>query len=227
MTTALQLMNRAADLIGYKDFDEPLTGADTDNFLSVLNSMIDAWKTDNLLVYANTYEVVTVSTNPVTIGTGAMVDVARPTQILQGGFFRIGNIDYAFDMIEREQYMDFAMKGIPAPWPRYCYYEPALPTGNLYFYPALSGAAELHIPIMQQVQEFVDIATDYDLAPGFRRAIEYSLAQEIAPGFVELSDKFNRMAENARRAIERFEVPMLVTDLSQPRYGNILTGWET
>lgn len=224
MTTALSILNRAAEIIGYKDPDEALSGADSSNFLDVLNSMVDAWKTDALFVYAMSMLVQTVGGNPVSIGPSATVDTARPIRIPPGGFFRSGSTDYGFSMVTLDQYNAWIAKTISTPWPKFCYYEATLPTGNLYFYPEIAATAELHLPIEMRIEEFDDLVTDYTLAPGARAALEYSLAEELSPGRRPLDPIVQRLAMKYRRTIENY-TPGLLNNGFEPRQGNILTGW--
>lgn len=214
MTTAQSIINRAAELIGYKDPDESLSGNDAANFLGVLNSMVDAWALDSLMVYAVTELVQSVSGNPISIGEGATLDTTRPVRIPEGGFFRISGKDYGFRMISRAEYAEYMQKGLTTSFPDFCYYEADAPTGNLYFYPALSGSAELHLPIEQRLSEFADLATDYTLLPGVRAALEYSLAEELAPGRRALDAQIARKAMNYRRALRmvNVRVPELIDE---------------
>lgn len=225
MTTALSILNRAAEIIGYKDPDEALSGNEAANFLGVLNSMVDSWSLNRLFVYAVTELVQSVSGNPVTIGTGATLNTPRPIAIPGGGFFREGSTDYRFEMVDREQYAAFSDKASTATRPQFCYYEPSLPTGKLYFYPALAGSTELHLPAEQRLAQFAALSTDYTLAPGCKGALEYSLAEELAPGRRPLDPNVVRLAAKYRMAIERFDPPMLETGFERPQCGNILTGW--
>lgn len=224
MTTALSLINRAAEIIGYKDADEQLGGTDTANFLGVLNSMVDAWKANALFVYAGTMITQTVSGDPITIGPGATINTVRPVRIPPGGFFRSGSTDYGFEMIDFQQYQAWLQKTVSTPWPRFCYYEPTLPTGSLYFYPVLAASGELHLPLERRVDRFANVSTDYDLAPGFEDALQLSLAERLCLGRRPVSPDLKEAARSARRLIERFE-PGLLRNGLEPAQGNILTGW--
>lgn len=224
MPTALAIIDRAAEIVGFKDADETLGGTDAANFFGVLGSMVDAWKVNSLFVYANTMLVQTVSGNPVTIGPGGTLNVERPVRIPPGGFFRSGSTDYGFDPIDFQQYQAWLQKTVSSPWPLYCYYEATQPLGSLYFYPMLAASGELHLPIEQRLEAFANLATDYDLAPGYRNALEYSLAEELSHGRRPLPEATVRKAQNARRLIERFQPGLLRTGL-EPVQGNILTGW--
>lgn len=222
MTTALQIINRGAEIIGYKDPEETLSGSDASNFLGVLNSLVDSWALNRLFVYAVTELTQTVSGNGITIGSGGTIDTTRPVAIPAGGFFRDGTTDHQFEMVSRDQYAAAIDKDSTTPWPQFCYYEPSLPTGKLYFYPALAGSGELHLPAEQRLASFAALATDYTLAPGYKRALEYSLAEELFPNRV--TPKIQQLASSARRAIETFEPGILQTGL-EGQSGNILTGW--
>ena len=226
MPTAPAIVNRAAEIIGYKDPDETLGSADSTNFLGVLNSMVDGWALNRLFVHAVSEIAQTVSGNPIAIGPSATIDTPRPIRIPSGGFFRSGEVDYGFEMVTREQYDAFAQKATDSPYPRYCYYEALLPTGNLYFYPALSGSGELHLPVEQRLAQFADLTTDYTLAPGFRAALEYSLAEALTPGRRTMDPQVQRLAALKRAAVETFDPPMLTTGFERSG-GNILAGWES
>lgn len=211
MTTALQIMNRSAELIGYKDPDETLSGADSSNFLSVLNSMLDGWNTQRLYMVSVEEVVASVSGSPVTIGSGQTINTARPVRIEPGCFTRIDSVDYPCQVIEREEYARIVDKSVTASFPELLYYDAAMPTGSVYLYPVPTSAVSLHLQVQTQLTEFADLTTDYTLAPGYRRALEYSLAEELAPGRRPLDALIVRNAASARRAIRitNFESPQM------------------
>jgi hypothetical protein len=228
MPTALAIVNRGAEIIGYKDPDEALNGNDASNFLGVLNAMVDAWALEKLYVYAASEIVQPVSGNPITIGPGAQINTARPIRIPTGGFFRNGSVDYGFQMITREQYEAWLVKSIATPWPRYAYYEATMPTASLFFYPMLSSSGELHLPIEQRITQFADLNTVYTLPPGYQNALQYSLAEELTPGRRAANPDVIRLAAKYRRAIESYTPGILtIPGLGTRTQDNILTGWET
>jgi hypothetical protein len=73
--------------------------------------------------------------------------------------------------------------------------------------------------------EFADLATNYSLVKGYKKALEYSLAEELAPGIRPLDPLIVRNAANARRAIRRtnVNVPLLNTGVQNVRF-NIYSG---
>ena len=217
MTTALSIINRAAELIGYKDPDEALSGNESESFLGALNALVDSWNTRRLYIVTVADTTVSVSASPVTIGAGQTVNVTRPVRIEDGSFTRFGGIDYAIEMLTREQYNSITDKTVTSSFPTVAYYDAGLPTGMIYLWPVPTAAIELHLMLQSQLAQFADLATDYSIAPGYRRALEYSLAEEIAPGRRPLETLIARTAANARKMIRtaNFESPQLN---EYPRY---------
>lgn len=211
MTTALQIVSRSAEIIGYKDPDESLSGNDAANFLAVLNSMLDSWNTQRLYIVTVAQVSASVSANPTSIGAGGTFNTARPVRIEDGCFARIGDVDYPIQVIGRSEYDLFVDKSTTSTFPDFVYYEPAIPTGQLYFYPVPSPAVTVYLQVQTQLTAFADLSTDYTLAPGYKKALEYSLAEELAPGRRPLEAQVVRQASIARRAIKttNFESPQM------------------
>jgi hypothetical protein len=210
MPTALAIINRAAEIIGYKDPDEALGGTDAANFLGVLNSMLDSWNTQRLFIVSVQEVVQNVSGLPITIGPSGTIVMARPVRMEDGAFIRLNGADFGITWVERVEYDSIVQKAQPGDLACYGYYEPALPDGRIYLWPFPQTAVELHLQLMTQLTAFANLATNYVLAPGYQRALEYSLAEELAPGRRPLTPDVMRQAANARRVIRRLnvEVPL-------------------
>jgi hypothetical protein len=206
MPTALTLINRAAEIIGYKDPTEPLDGNDTSNFLDVLNTMLDGWNTQRMFIVSVADVNQSVSGLPITIGGGGTINVARPVRLEDGAFIRLNGADYGITWLGRVEYEAIIQKSQAGNLACYGYYEPAMPLGKIYLWPYPSAAVELHLQVQVQLTEFADLSTNYNLAPGYKKALEYSLAEELAPGRRPLTAKTERIAANARRAIRRTNV---------------------
>jgi hypothetical protein len=201
MATALQIINRAAELIGYKDPSETLSGADAANFLASLNDMVDGWNTSRLNVVATTTVTASVTSSPVSVGASQTLNTTRPIRI-EGGWTRVSDTDYPLEWITSGEYDAISSKSQTAEIPLKAFYLPSLPYGAIYLWPAPSGTVALHVRVMSQLSAFAALSTDYNLAPGYKKALEYSLAEEIAPGRRPLQPEIARLASNARRAIK-------------------------
>lgn len=206
MTTAVQIIDRAYTVLGYKDPADALTGQDTAYALSVLNDLIDSWNTQTLYIYTTTEIVVTTSGKPITIGAGQTINTTRPVRLPVGSYARISGIDYPIDWIDTAQYQSIVLKNTASTIPIYGFYDGGAPTGNLYFWPYQTTATEYHILVETQLTEWATLATDVTLTQGYRRALVYSLAEELAAGLREVPAVVTRNAMNARRAIRQANV---------------------
>jgi hypothetical protein len=209
MTTALQILNRGAEIIGYKDPDEQLSGSDQANFLRILNTMLDGWNTQRMFIVSVANVVQTVSGLPITIGPSGTINMARPVRLEDGCFIRLNDADYGIVWVARTEYQAIIQKNQAGNLACYGYYEPSLPLGQIYLWPFPSSPVELHLQAQVQLTEFADLVTDYDLAPGYRKALEYSLAEELAPGRRPIDPGVARIAANSRRVIRRTNVETL------------------
>lgn len=206
MTKAIDLINRACDLFGYKDPSESLSAGDQANFLAVLNDMVDSWNTQRLFIVAVSDVVQSASGLPITIGSGGDINVTRPTRMEQGAYTRTDGVDSPFRWVERTEYDAIGNKS-EAGVPQIGYYEPAMPLGKIHLWPYPASAIELHLPVQTQLTAFADAATtDYTFAPGYVKAMAYSLAEELAGGKRELPLSVQRIAATSRKAIRRTNV---------------------
>lgn len=214
MTTANDLIDRAYVLLGYKDPSDALSGQDAAYALDALNDLIDTWNTDRLFIVAVSNVSASIAGNPITIGASMTFNVTRPTEITSG-FVRIDSVDYPVEWITQAEYDELPLKSTASTVAIYGYYDRGVPTGNIYLYPETTGTLHLQLPV--QITEFADLTTDYDLAPGYRKAIAYSLAEELAPGLRALDPVIARTGARARTAIRRTNssVPQLNLEVGQ------------
>ena len=219
MTTALQIIDRAYSLLGYKAAGDALSADDAQYGLDALNSMIDAWNTSDFNIVSVNEVVATVSTQSATVGTGLNFDTVRPTGIQAGAFSRINGVDYPLYEIDREQYERISVKTIVSSFPQYFYYDGNTDIARVWFYPIPVSPVEIHLPVNVYLTEFADTATNYSLVKGYRKALEYSLAEELSPGIKPLDPMIVKTAANARKAIRRtnVNVPELNSTIPNPR----------
>lgn len=216
MTTALEIIDRAYSLLGYKAAGEALSADDANYALDALNSMLDSWNTQSLFLVADVAVVGIVTGITADVGPGLAFDTPRPPRMQDGAFARLDGVDYPITWIDRATYNGIAQKTVQSSFPQYAFYDADLPTASISFYPVPAGPVEVHVMVQQQLAAFIDLATDYTLAPGYRKAIEYSLAEELAPGARQLDPQIAKTARNARRAIRRTNVVVPQIDTSAP-----------
>ncbi len=214
MTTANDLIDRAYTILGYKDPSDALSGQDTAYALDALNDLVDTWNTDRLFIVAVSNVSASIAGNPITIGASMTFNVTRPTDVTSG-FVRINSVDYPVEWITQAEYDALPLKSTASTVAIYGYYDRGVPTGNIYLYPATTGTLHLQLPV--QITAFADLTTDYDFAPGYRKALAYSLAEELAPGLRALDPGVARIGARARAAIRRTNssVPQLNLEVGQ------------
>lgn len=225
MTTAADIIDRAYSLLGHKAAGEPLSGEDADYALGVLNGLLDSWNTQRLFIVTVNEVIASVSGQSATIGPGMTFNTPRPVDVEAGAFSRLNGIDYGIEWIDRQTYENIPLKTVASTLPQYAYYDGQYPTATIYFYPVPTTTLSVHIPVQVQLSAFATLATNVVLVPGYQRALEYSLAEELAPGLRALDPQIARGAQIARRAIRRtnVDVPLLNADLRNTRF-NIYSG---
>lgn len=199
-TTAHDLIRGAMRLIGAVDPGEELTASEASDGLEMLNEMLESWSNESLSVYQILQENFALSsgTASYTIGSGGTFNTTRPLDVLSG-FIRDSGTDYPLRILTREEYNQIQVKTTQYQ-PEYLYYEPSVATGRIYLYgvPAKAYAVTdgLYIDSRKQLQSFTALTTSIVLPVGYKRAIRYNLALEIAP-------EYNRPVPEAVVAIAR------------------------
>lgn len=223
--TALMLIDRAYALLGFKAAGEPLSADDAEYGRLVLNTMLDGWNTQPMSVVSVGEAVASISGTSATVGPGQVFDIERPARLEAGSFSRLNGIDYPVKEIDRETYSRLSLKTVQGYTPQYIYYDANMPAATVFFYPQPLAGIEFHLAVQTQLTEFPSVTTECILAPGYRKAIEYSLAEELAPGIKELPVTVLRAAANARRAIRRtnVNVPLLDSGIKNARF-NVYSG---
>lgn len=216
MTTANQIIAQALGLIGIRSSTDPINGPDAAIALERLNTLLDAWRADSFYAYATQTITGTLPANTQTLTIGPvgadLVLDPRPIRIERGSKFTTGGIDYSIIPVTQAEYEDIGLKAVSSIGPGVLFYDPAVPEATISFFPRASAAVTLSLVCLLQVSEFADLTTDYDLAPGYRRALVYSLAEECAPDFErEAPPSVLRTASAARRLVRKtnLRVPQL------------------
>lgn len=207
MTTANELISQAAGLLGIRSAADPLDGTTAAIMLDRLNTMLDAWRLSGLNAYATAKVPGTLpaSTATRTIGpTGQLVVDPRPIRLEDGCKFTLGGIDYPIEFIDEGSYERIEVKAIDTLGPTHAWYNPTLPNGVVTFWPRAQADVALSLVVLVQVGEFAALTTDVQFAPGYRRAIVFSLAEECATDFErEVPPSVVFSARNARRTMHR------------------------
>ena len=206
MTTANQIIDQALSLLGVKAPGDATEGNEAAQALLRLNTMVDGWRTESLFAYATERVTYTLpaNTQTATIGPlGNFVTVSRPVRI-ESGFFTSGSLDYQIEPKNQAEYDAIVLKGLGTLGPCIVALDTGFPTGTLYFYPLSNASVPVTLTVQTHVAEFADLTTSYDLAPGYRRALAFSLAEEICADYErQVTPATAKVAALSRRNIKR------------------------
>lgn len=230
MTTALEIIEGAARLIGATRKGEALDADEAADGLVSLNDMLSSWSNHSLNVYARTLESLTLATSALsyTIGSGATLNTTRPVKIVSGAI-RSGSIDYDVEFVSETEFESIGLKstaGGPSYWATY---DNGYPTGTLRFFPMPTAGDVLRLLSEKPLTEFASLSTTVDLPPGTRRALRFNLALEMAPEFgkdpspVVVKGAMESLGTIRLAAAKSRPMPYLPGDM---RTGNIYNGYQ-
>lgn len=186
MTTAREIITRAAQELGVVRKGEALSADEVSDGLDWLNELMASWASEALINVGRYRESFTLGTGAeFTIGTGQTLDTALPTKILEA-FIRRGDIDYTLNIINDYEYRAETFKTIQASpaWNLNYSKDPNAATGVIRLYPASSGGDELHILSEKPFTELTSANnTVFMPSAGFKRALRTNLALDMAASY--------------------------------------------
>lgn len=235
MATPSTMIIRSLQLIGEKGIGDTLTAAEETAYLAALNSMMESWSLERLLVYHILDEVfsLTAGDGSYTIGTGGDFNTTRPLKI-EGAVIRdTDDADSGVEVLGADAWRRIVLKTSTGnSYPSYLYYDPQFTTGRgvINLWPEPQAGLRLVISSWKQLQTFAAISTTLALPPGYERAIIYNLAIELAGGMIEPAPSVVKIARESKGAIKRVNVPDMSMTLNPALAGvgrggaSILTG---
>lgn len=105
----------------------------------------------------------------------------RPLRI-NSAFVRVATLDYPVLPLNIEQYKLIGLKTLNGPWPKYLYYQPASPVGNITYWP-VPASGEVHMFAETVLQNFSSLADAVTLPQGYNMAIRWNLAELLLPEY--------------------------------------------
>lgn len=225
--TANDMITRAMRLVRAIGTGQTPSSEEGVTGLHALNSMLDSWNLENLLVYYFNQVTGTLASgvSSRTIGEAGNYDTVRPVKI-ETAFLRSGTTDYPLEIRTMGEY-DAIPDKTSTGTPDSLFYSADFPLGILYFYPVPSETYTLYLRHEEQLEYFSSLTEEVFLPPGYRRAIEYNLALEIAPEFgVEVPLMVAAMAATSKGNIKRanYKPPQAGVEVGSVGHSNIING---
>lgn len=214
MATARDLITKALQELGVLAAGEVATAVEADDGLLALNRLLDAWAAERLQIYTvtRTTWTITPNTDPnqYTVGTGGVVNVARPVFVSDGhvGFVDTStspSTEYPLVMLTEAAFAGIPVKGLTSTYPTRFYYNPTYPLASLRLFPVPTSATltgVLYAP--QQVAQLAALTTAVSLPPGYERMLLKNLAIELAPSYERfVSPTLAKQAADAKAIVKR------------------------
>lgn len=222
--TAQSLITAAMQEIGALSPGEQPSLEDAAWVLQKMQRLLDRYNAQEMMIYSVDFLVFTLNAGPgpVTIGPGAMFDVAqRPVSIesasliMNNGSPSTNQVEVPLNMRDDAWWAQQTIKGLSSTLPTDLYYSPNWPNGNLYFWPAPTAANQVRLEMRLVLGQIKSYAASFSMPPGYWDLTINELAVMIAPSFEravspDLRDNFKK----AQRVVEgnNNESPRMFSD---------------
>jgi hypothetical protein len=227
MATIQDICKSALLEINVQAQGESLSAANAVFTLEKLNRILDAWNAEHAASYAQQFVTFTLtpSLSPHTIGPSPAVwiQTVRPVSIESASLILDSSTPSVYLPITLRDAQWWAGQQVPAletSFPTDCYYEPAWPSGNLYFWPVPTTAYDVELEIRRLLAQ-VALSDTFSLPPGYQEALTLTLAEQCARPFGRpLEPTLVRDAAMARARIFANNTPtprLMTQDSGMPR----------
>lgn len=235
MTAALStMMINSLININERPIGSTFTSTEGVYYMGKMNSMLESWSLERLMVPAIVEEGFSLSANTATytIGSGGTFNTQRPAKILRAFIRDSANSDTNVAVVPFDVFASIINKNVTGSYPQYLYYDQAFDSNGLAtikVYPQPKAGLTLYLESQKQLQTFTNISTALQLPPGYQRAIESNFSIECAPGFASISPELAKIAKESKANIKGINLPDSFMRLDTgivpgQRSGNILTG---
>jgi hypothetical protein len=182
--TAIGLIKLALQTIGKLAAGEAPAGEITADSYTVLNEMLDNWRTQKLLIphlVRVTYPLEPGKTT-YTVGPGGDIDLATPFGVRFAFVQDPSNPGYErqIGVLNEEALAQRVQKTVTGAPVTEVYYQATFPLGTLTV-PATIGVGTLVLYLLTGLPAFATLTEPYILMPGYAKALRYNLAIQLAP----------------------------------------------
>lgn len=197
-----ELLKSSLRVIGAINPHQVPTNNELKDTLEAMNIMLENWTMDGMMVNALTEENFPLSINvgEYTIGIGGMFNTERPYAII-GAFIRSGTVDHPVEIITQDEFNAIVDKSVVGmPYLLNYFSESPLGIIRVFFTPNIADS--LHIQTQKRLAEITDLDAEITLEDGYKAAIKWNLALEIAPEWnAELSQIVVERAQQTKNII--------------------------
>ena len=184
MSTVRDLIHDALKKIHVVGIGENLTADQEQSAFRSLNDLLASWSVEGGLVYQQTQETFNLVGNQqvYTIGSGQDFNTVSPFSI-EALYTTLGTTDYPASPYGQEDWASISSKTTSTGIPEVYYYDNNFDVSRIYFYPIPTGVSTVTMFSRKPIVEFNSINDTVNLPSGYRRALIYNLALELAPEY--------------------------------------------
>lgn len=187
--TARDLITEALIEMGAYAEGQAVGPADAAVGLNKFNRILDEWNADNVLIYDTPFTTFTLVPNlsPHTIGPNAatFAQTQRPIKIISASLVLNNvtpNVNNPMYIRDADWWANQRIQSLATTFPTDLYYEPSIPNGQLWIWPVPTINYKIQLQ-MQTILNQVLIGDTLTLAPAYKQALIYTLAEELCPSF--------------------------------------------
>jgi len=208
--------------------------------LAVLNSLVDSWATERLMVYSTPRTLFDLQAGKAeyTIGPNGDFDTVRPPRIERAGLVWLANPTDPEEITLRVcrnvgEWQAIALKATTSTMPDTLWYDPAHPQGIIHLSPVPTVASQLALYPWTLIGQFATVNDDVSLPYGYQRALEYNLAVELAARNParQVSPLVFQMAVDSKAKIKALNIQPIILRCDSALFGggnggrfDVLTG---
>lgn len=219
--TVLDLIKASLRVIGAIASSETPDSEMANDAMEALNLLLEDWQNEGLLSLLEQQNFsVSDGTLNYSIGSGETWDGNKPLRILNAHLRDSSGYDHPLSIITDKEYMEIVDKDLDGR-PTVLYYLPSNSSGTVYLYPQPDADYTIYMLDQAPFTQYEDLDTTITLPNGYKSALKYNLALEIAPEYeTEPSNWVVRQAQKKLAGIKS-------TNLKPPmplKFDTVLTG---
>jgi hypothetical protein len=206
MATAQDIISGALKKLGVLRKSEAPEADESADGLAALNDLLASWSNDNLFITSRVLEsfTLTIGDGSYSIGTGADFNTTRPV-FIKSAFIRQNSVDYEMDIIDDHEFnTTISLKTTQSSIPTTLTYDNAYPTGTIKIWPVPTEAVQIFLLSEKPITSFANLATSFDMPPGWSLALKTNLAMILADEYnLKPSEALAMSARDSVAAIKR------------------------
>ena len=189
MATALDIITDALELLGVYSPGDPISSADLNRSLSVLNDMMDVWSNESLACFDWITQTFTMIPNQYqyTVGPGGYISGPRPLRVSDApgsAYLLDTNLNrYLMDVVDQLTWNLVTTAVADSDLPNIFFFDPQYPLGIVNIWPTPSSSWTCSFLSYRQLGDFSEPSSTFSLPPGYKRAITTNLCLSLKPYF--------------------------------------------